>query len=587
MTLHISFECYTGKDLVVKRKMPIFASTTKKNVTKEYDSIINMRKSFLYILCFVVACQLIGCGGGEEQRCQLAELEERNHSGQPMLNDTLAEALVAYFDRHGSANERMRAKYILGRTYYCLGELPRALETYYEAADCADTTASDCDYIVLSRIYAQKADIFHKQVQPRSQLENLRIAEYYGWKGKDTLMAIECYSLQTESYKYLGLLDSFIIVSEDAASKFSLIGRNDRASQIHAGEITTLVKTDQVTKSKKYIKDYEVCSGLVNINGDVVRGHEIYYYVKGEYYLAVHQLDSAELMFRRELRDGKDLNNQIAGCKGLQKVYEQKRIPDSIAKYATLSYELNDSSYLLSEMQNIQKLQASYNFEHARLLAEQKSHESERAYLTIAIIVSLVMVAVVVAFYAFSNYRRKKEEELKQYRQNLYNLEKAQTELQELMAIETQNATSLIEQKNQEILNLQESIVKYRKLDEKHVATLESRLGDADIVKHLHSLVDKNPPQIATREDFRQLKMLVNEEIPSFYNTLNTPECSLRPIEYEVCLLIRCHFLPSEICKLTGRNESYISNLRKAILLKLYGVKGTPKDLDQRIMAVK
>ena len=83
-----------------------------------------MRKSFLYILCLVVACQLIGCGGGEEQCRQLAELEVQNHAYEPMLNDTLAEALVAYFDRHGNANERMRAKYILGRTYCRLGELP-------------------------------------------------------------------------------------------------------------------------------------------------------------------------------------------------------------------------------------------------------------------------------------------------------------------------------------------------------------------------------------------------------------------------------------------------------------------------------
>jgi len=41
-----------------------------------------MRKSFLYILCFVVACQLIGCGGGEEQRCQskldFAKYKDRN-----------------------------------------------------------------------------------------------------------------------------------------------------------------------------------------------------------------------------------------------------------------------------------------------------------------------------------------------------------------------------------------------------------------------------------------------------------------------------------------------------------------------------
>ena len=549
--------------------------------------IINMRKSFLYILCFVAVCQLIGCGGGEEQRRQLAELEEQNHSGQPMLNDTLAETLVAYFDRHGNANERMRAKYILGRTYYCLGELPRALETYYEAADCADTTASDCDFAKLSRIHAQSADVFHKQIQPRSELKELRLAEYYAKKGEDTLMAIECYALQAGSYSYLKMYDSVVYIKEKAASMFEKNARKDRSAQTIGTIINPLLKMGKITQAKHYIDIYESSSGYIIGRDSTKKGVELYFYVKGKYYLSVNQLDSAEYQFRTLLKKGKKLNQQIAGYKGLQEVYERKECSDSIAKYANLGYILNDSAYSLSEMQNIQKLQVSYNYEHAKLLAEQKSHESERAYLTIAIIVSLVMVAIVVVFYAFSNYRRKKEEELKRYRQNLYNLEKAQTELQELMAIETQNAASLIEKKNREILSLQESIEKYQKLNEKHVATLESRLDDADIVKHLHGLVDKNPPQIATQEDFRQLKMLVNEEIPTFYSSLNTPECSLRTIEYEVCLLIRCHFLPSEICKLTGRNESYISNLRKAILLKLYGVKGAPKDLDQRIMAVK
>ena len=140
---------------------------------------IIMRKSFLYVLCLVVAYQLIGCGSDEEQRGQLAELEEQNHSGQPMLNDSLAEALVAYFDRHGSANERMRAKYILGRTYADMGELPRALETYFEAADCADTTASDCDFAKLSRVHAQsgRTRIFPWQpTQPMHDRINREVA---------------------------------------------------------------------------------------------------------------------------------------------------------------------------------------------------------------------------------------------------------------------------------------------------------------------------------------------------------------------------------------------------------------------------
>ena len=169
-----------------------------------------MKQLYYYIWCLMVVCVLIGCEDGQQYRRQLEELEQRNRSGEQLLNDSLVEALVDYFDRHGDANERMRSKYMLGRTYYCHGELPRALETYFEAAGCADTTSKDCNYHVLCRIHAQSADVFHKQVQPRSELKELRLAEYYARKAKDTLAAIECYALQAGAYDYLHIPDSII-----------------------------------------------------------------------------------------------------------------------------------------------------------------------------------------------------------------------------------------------------------------------------------------------------------------------------------------------------------------------------------------
>ena len=88
-----------------------------------------MRKLAHSVICLWIVCLLTSCGNDREQRVlQLEQLEQQNRSGQPMLNDSLAEDLVSYFDRHGDANERMRSRYILGRTYYCLDELPRALE---------------------------------------------------------------------------------------------------------------------------------------------------------------------------------------------------------------------------------------------------------------------------------------------------------------------------------------------------------------------------------------------------------------------------------------------------------------------------
>ena len=479
-----------------------------------------MRKSFLYILCFVVVCQLIGCGGGEEQRRQLAELEEQNHSGQPMLNDTLAETLVAYFDRHGNANERMRAKYILGRTYYCLGELPRALETYYEAAECADTTASDCDFAKLSRVYAQRAAIYYDQIQPLSQLENLRYAEYYAMKGRDTLMAIDCYALQADPYKLWDKWDSIVYITETASERFTKIGRKDRAVQILYNELSALVKIGNYAKAKKTIDLYETQSGFFDEENNIKTKYNIYYYVKGLYYLYVNKIDSAENLFRRVIVGGNNLNNKIAGSKGLQKVYEQKRIPDSIAKYATLSYELNDSAYLLSEMQNIQKLQASYNYNHHKFLAEKSRLEARVAWLVLAVsILAFVLVGILFGK-KYKTFKR---------------------------------------------------------------AALDNRLIHADITRRLKDMANSDPVQYPSLEDWKGLRSLVEHEIPSFPQILGKEEHSLSDLEYDVCLMIRVHLKPLEIAKLKKCAPSYISNIRKSLLLKIFGIEGSSELFDDEI----
>ncbi len=529
---------------------------------------------------------LAGCSGDKAKMLQqLEQLEQQNRSGQPMLNDSLAESLVNYFDRHGDANERMRSRYILGRTYYCLDELPRALEMYNEAADCADTTSVDCDYKVLSRIHAQSAIIFHKQIQPRSQLTELRSAEYYAWKGCDTLQAIECYAQQGDAYDYLKQPDSLIMIKSNASCLFQGIGQMERSAQTLSPAITALIEKGDIARARLFCNLYETKSGLFDENDNIVSGREIYYYAKGCLLLAIHQLDSAEYIFRKELQYGKDLNNQIAACKGLQKVFEQKRIPDSIAKYANLGYVLNDSAYSSSEMQNIQKMQASYNYNHQKQLAEEKANDARNAYIAIGVIMVLFLFIAVIAWLWFRHHRIELQlkEALYQQTQNL--LEQAQSDLMELQE-KNESASDLISTKSREISDLQSQIAQYqRRQSIKDHANLEDLLDNAPITIELAELLKANPVQSATQGQLRELRKLINEQIPDFYDTLNA-KSPLRPIEYEVCLLVRCHFKPAEICKLMDREDGYISNLRKGILLKVYGIKGVPGDLDQRILQI-
>ena len=544
-----------------------------------------MRKGLLLChLCLCVLLLMMGCtGDGVQMRQQLEELEQQNRAGEQLLNDSLAEDLVEYFDRHGDANERMRAKYMLGRTYYHLGELPRALETYLEAADCADTTSADCDYKVLSRIHAQSAVIYNLQVQPRSQLKELRLAENYAWKSKDSLQAIECLAQQADAFQFLNNSDSVIIIRELAADKFCEIGREDRAAQTLGVTALVLFDTQEMQKAKRYLELYETKSGNVDENGNVSEGREIYYYVKGLYFYHINHIDSAEYFFRKELCEGKDLNNQIAGSKGLQKIYEKKKISDSIAKYANLGYILNDSAYSLSEMQNIQKLQASYNYNHQQFLAEKNARKAERTVAWLVVVSALFVVLLLAIYLFYQKYKADKERAQAEYRLNQSKLEEAQSELLELRE-RNQDADALINKRAEEIKALQKRIDEYQsRQDSYDSATLEDRIDNSEIVKELDALLELNPVQSATQSQMRELKKFVNEQIPYFYESLNEP-LLLRPIEYEVCVLTRCHFKPASICKLLNRSDGYIANLRKGILLKVYGIKGSPKDLDERIM---
>ena len=543
-------------------------------------------KRLIGIIVVGAVVLLTGCGGDKAKMLQqLEQLEQQNRSGEAMLNDSLAESLVNYFDRHGDANERMRSRYILGRTYYCLDELPRALEMYNEAADCADTTSADCDFAKLSRVYAQSAEIYYNQVQPRTQLENLRRAQWYAQKGKDTLMSIECFARQANAYEFLNEWDSIVYVTDMASDMFKRIDRKDRSVQVLYNELLALIHLDNYDKAGKIFYMYEKSSGFFDETNNIDKRFDIYYYIKGLYYLGVNKVDSAESLFRKELSQATDLNNRIAGCKGLQAVYSRKGIVDSIAKYANLGYVLNDSAYSLSEMQNIQKFQASYNYNHQKQLAEEKANDARNAYIAIGIIMVLFLFIAVIAWLWFRHHRMEQQLKETQYQQTQNLLEQAQSDLMELQE-KNENASDLISRKSREISELQSQIVQYQhRQSVKDHANLEDLLDNAPITRDLAELLKANPVQSATQGQLRELRKLINELIPNFYEALNYPQ-ALRPVEYEVCLLTRCHFKPAAISKLLDRDDAYISNLRKGILLKVYGIKGSPKELDEQIMQI-
>ena len=120
-------------------------------------------RNLLYII--VTTVMLTACvGGGEKERAILNEADSLNRNYIPITTDSLLKEATTYFDSHGTPNKRLRAHYLLGCAYRDMGESPRAIETWHDAVNCADTTATDCDYKTLGKAYSQMANLFYSQL---------------------------------------------------------------------------------------------------------------------------------------------------------------------------------------------------------------------------------------------------------------------------------------------------------------------------------------------------------------------------------------------------------------------------------------
>ena len=66
-------------------------------------------KRLIGIIVVGAVVLLAGCSGDKAKMLQqLEQLEQQNRSGEAMLNDSLAESLVNYFDRHGDSNHKVQ-----------------------------------------------------------------------------------------------------------------------------------------------------------------------------------------------------------------------------------------------------------------------------------------------------------------------------------------------------------------------------------------------------------------------------------------------------------------------------------------------
>lgn len=538
----------------------------------------------------------------QRMRYDLLHLKAENKADVFLNSDTIAKQLVNYYDRWGSANQKLLAYYLLGRCYSDMGDSPRAIDAYKNAISLADTTTKDCDYLTLSRVYAQMAGVFHNELLFSDEIQAQQKASYYAYIAKDTINAIFALDKSTSAYILLNKEDSAEILLKNVRSQYLKRGETQKALQSSISLIHIYVKDyKRLYEAKQLMDEFEAKSILYTNKHELSGARRQYYYYKGLYYEQMNILDSAELYYRKVYRPNMSYVEQDPLYRGLLSVYFKKGQADSIAKYAKLFCEANDSSISKKDQSLTAKMAATYNYSLYQKEALENESKAHRALLLLITITVFICIIGIIIFTQLRKYKRNKKKEMAElkekystavdeYTNNLHTLQLLDNAHKETIAIiqqeldrakgENETYRKKVSEINNEYENNRHELIKDNNILRIKIENLKrqegisrqlsvsSNFAETDIMKRVSYLIEH--PLESMSED--ELELLV-KTASSYYPTLlhdliNSPNISKK--EIQACILISQAIRESDIAHMLNTSAQRITNIKATLNRELF-----------------
>ena len=558
------------------------------DLMKRADSIMNVNDDSAKVAIRMldgVKSQLSEFTKKQRMRYELLRHKAMNKACITFTSDSVMKEVVDYYDHHGSANERMLANYVLGCVYRDLHEAPMALEYYNKATEQADTTAADCDYGTLYRVYSQMGFLFSKQYLPYQLLDAFGKAVKYAYLAKDTLNAIINYQNRENAYSYLGNKDSVIAINLHAATMFKQIGNNYAAAIAFGCNYNYYVEKEDTLNALKTFKAYFSTGYEGNSEYEDSKAYVLCQ--KGTYYMFTAQLDSAYNNLQQSLRLCKSYSIKAATTKALAQYYAKVNQPAMAMKYALQSSEYNDSDLIEARKTQLQQVQAMYDYGRNQEIARMAELKAKRSTQ-----MNYMIVFACVVLFLFLSYVYRKQLALKKkriaasklvYEDCLLKLKRLQEEKAQLVAEKDKKLAQIITEKENAISKLVSEIH-----DIQNRYSLSS-MSDAYLVLKNSSIykkiqcIEAHPLEEMTEEDWTELADTVEELIPNFIPMLKN---RVSDRDYRICLLIRLGIPASLMARLLNLSDAAISKSRKTMLKKLCGKVGKPKEFDEYVLHI-
>ena len=560
-----------------------------------------MKRYSVFVIAALMACTAIIIGlrshhrKAAEMHAALDSALVQNRNYVAFTSDSLLKEVVAYFDRWGSANDRLRAHYALGCAYRDLHDAPIALLTWEDAIAAADTTSADCDYATLFRVYGQMASVYFRQYMPEKQLKAQNLFCKYALQAGDTLLYIGGLLRRNDAYLALGDTAAIYQNIANVRQLYLKRGLKAEAAQVYPMAIRIAIDQQRFTQADSMMQIFEQESGLFDEQDNIAPTREKYYYNKGMYYLGINRLDSAEYWFRRELQvNGYELN----AYHGLLSLYKFRGNTDSTFKYVSL-YDKALVDYLYqTKVSAIAQAEGMYDYSYQERFAQEQEKRADFIRRLWAYTILTAIVIIVFLIHRYRKNQRFKDTQIRSLLQDLIHIREEVQQKKDELKILIKHQQSAEEEMQQLLRSKEESLRKLQervelsekefsrlKASEKHIALLESEI--VKIFREKSSFQTRREgakvlisnPRKPTLEEWRILKGAIKECLPYFYIRISE-EGLLTEQEFLVCLLIRLDFSTMEMAYLLHTSSSRISNIKNSANQKLFSESGSSTFID-------
>ena len=518
----------------------------------------------------------------------MKDVSERNRKYQPLTerDDTMMQRVIAYYKEHGTSNELMEAYYLLGSVYRDLHEAPKAMEAFLNGIGAADTLDTDCRYDVLARLYGQKSDILYRQnLYEQSAREDTSVYKY-ALKAKDTLMMV---ASQWERLGKCYVLGDYQTIADKS---WMVLAESQRLGQyqLAANKLCTSVLADielgKLEEAQKFLEIYEQYSDEVDLT-TFKSSFPIYYYAKGRLLAALGKLDSAELFFRREMKES-DWNNRQAAYRGLRSVFEQAGRKDSALKYARLQCDAVDSAYQEMLSANLQNLHELYDYSRAQKDSYEKTIELEgrqrklqATWMVMAIVTALLMLS---GYYLYAQYKKKiakAEAEMNQARVELQEMEERMELLKERishaeneeerqhLSDEWEQARMGREEQMQVVADKEKQLANLRHKARKSQGETKQRYEHSTLFKYLHAKSKNN--KVVQPKELQQVENMLLSDDPGLLRRLYNEAPDATQTERMMFLLLRLGLSRADVSRLLAHDQSSLSSISNRMFRRVKG----------------